>query len=200
VVVGTAILIGLSALPVLSGSALATVAAGNGAKTGTCKQLTKNKVQPLLATPITKVKVMGKGGATGQTCVFSGSGNTGDGEDIDVEVILGSEAKTGFKEEVNSMHPKVAVPGVGTQADRSGGDYQIDPIQGNEYCSVSVGSDESVPGVSALETNGTSDIPEKANAIVASALGTLCNRIYGKGHTTPSLGGLSSLATSTPSS
>ena len=129
---------------------------------------------------------------TGQQCVYSGTGS-GDGEDIDVLVFNGSQTKQEFQQEVKSWGHKVAVKGVGDKAYRAKGDFQIDSIKGSEFCSVSVGSDDSVPGVAALETNGTSDIPESANAIIASALGTICNRLYGKGNTKPSLQGLSAL-------
>ena len=69
---------------------------------------------------------------------------------IDVLVIKGSEAKPGFQEDVKGLSPKVAVAGVGDKAYRVKGDYQIESIMGNEYCSVSVGSEDSVKGVDAL--------------------------------------------------
>jgi hypothetical protein len=53
----------------------------------------------------------------------------------------------------------------------------------------SVGDENTVPGVAALEANG-SDIPESANQIVARALDSLCNRLFKKGNTTPSPSGL----------
>ena len=46
----------LSWIPALSVGATATVVASQSSK-ATCKQLTKAQIQPLLATPITKVKV-----------------------------------------------------------------------------------------------------------------------------------------------
>ena len=178
----------LSWIPALGLRASAAVVASGGSK-ATCKQLPKSQIQALLSVPIAKVKVT-SALATGQQCVYSGSDG---GDDIDVLVIGGSEAKPGFQEDVKDMSPKVAVKGVGDKAYREKGDFQIDSIKGSEFCSVSVGSDDSVPGVAALETNGTSDIPESANAIIASALGTICNRLYGKGNTKPSLQGLSAL-------
>ncbi len=178
----------LSWIPALGLRASAAVVASGSSK-ATCKQLPKSQIQALLSVPIAKVKVT-SALATGQQCVYSGSDG---GDDIDVLVIGGSEAKPGFQEDVKGMSPKVAVKGVGDKAYREKGDFQIDSIKGSEFCSVSVGSDDSVPGVAALETNGTSDIPESANAIIASVLGTICNRLYGKGNTKPSLQGLSAL-------
>jgi hypothetical protein len=191
VAVALPVVVTLSWIPAFGGRATAAVVASQSSK-ATCKQLTNAQIQPLLATPITKVKVTAAL-STGQQCVYSGSGDEGSGEDIDVLVIKGTAATQGFKEEVKGLGSKVAVPGVGDKAYRAKGDYQIDSIKGSEFCSVSVGDEESVPGVNALLVNGTSDIPESANAIVASALGTICNRIYGKGNTKPALSGLSSV-------
>jgi hypothetical protein len=171
-------------VPVLSGGGPAS-ASGKSSGVVTCKQLTKGQVQPLIGTPITKVKVT-KAEQTGQQCVYSGSSG---GEAIDVLVLKG-ETKAAFKEDTRGLDHKVAVSGVGEKAYRAEGDYQIEALSGSEYCSVSVGEEDTVPGVAALEVNGSSDIPESANATVARALGTLCYRLYKKGSTTPSLAGL----------
>jgi hypothetical protein len=180
----------LSWIPAFGSRANATVVANQSSK-ATCKQLTKAQIQPLLSRPITKIKVT-DALQTGQQCVYTGSDSDGSG-DIDVLVIKGSAAKQGFQEDVRGLDSKVAVTGVGDKAYRAKGDFQISSIKGTEYCSVSVGSEDDVPGVQALLVNGSSDLPESANAIIASALGTICNRVYGKGNTKPSLSGLSSL-------
>ena len=182
------IVVMLSWVPAFGGRASATVMASQSSK-ATCKQLPRSQIQPLLAVPITKLKVT-SGTASGQNCVYLGSG----GAAIDVLVIKGSFAKQGFQEDVKGMSSKVPVSGVGDKAYREKGDFQIDSIKGSEYCSVSVGSEDDIPGVSALLVNGSSDIPESDNAIIASALGTICNRFYGKGNTKPSLKGLTSLS------
>jgi hypothetical protein len=161
-------------------------ASGHGTGAATCKQLTKAQIQPLMSTPITKIMIT-KALQTGQQCVYSGASG---GAAIDVLVLKGAPAKQGFQEDLRSLDHKVAVPGVGARAYRAKGDYQIDSLSGTESCSVSVGEEDTVPGVAALEANGSADIAESANAIVARALGTICNRIYKKGSTTPSLAGL----------
>ncbi len=126
--------VALSWIPAFSAHAGGTVLAKQNAK-ATCKQLTKSQIQPLLATPVTKVKVT-PALATGQQCVYSGSGSDGSGDAIDVLVIKGSPAKQGFQEDMRSLSPKVAVPGVGDKAYREKGDFQIDSIKGSEYCSI----------------------------------------------------------------
>jgi hypothetical protein len=174
----------IASVPVLSGNGSAS-ASGKSSGAATCKQLTKGQVEPLITTPITKVKVT-KAEQTGQQCVYSGASG---GQAIDV-LILKGETKAQFKVDTRDLDHKVAVPGVGDKAYRAEGDYQIEALGGGEYCSVSVGEEDTVPGVAALEVNGSADIPESDNQIVARALGTLCNRLFKKGSTTPSLAGL----------
>ena len=161
----------------------------------TCNQLTKAEVQPLLVDPITTVKVTAAGiDGEGQQCVF---GTASDGA-VDVLVLRGDEATSGYAQEVQGMTTPVSVPGIGDKAARDTGDDQPDAIKGDVFCSVSLGTDQGVPGVAALEqaAGGTSNIGEQANGIVAAALGTLCNRIYGSGNTTPDLSGLGSASAS----
>ena len=161
----------------------------------TCNQLTKAEVQPLLVDPITTVKVTAAGiDGEGQQCVF---GTASDGA-VDVLVLSGDLATTGYAQEVQGMTKPVSIPGVGDKAARDTGDDQPHAIKGDVYCSVGLGADGAVPGVAALQqaAGGTSNIGEAANGIIAAALGTLCNRIYGSGNTTPDLSGLSSAAAS----
>ena len=163
----------------------------------TCNQITKADVQPLLVDPITTITVTAAGiGGEGQQCVF---GTASDGA-VDVLVLSGDLATTGYAQEVQGMTKPVSIPGVGDKAARDTGDDQPDAIKGDVYCSVGLGADEGVPGVAALQqaAGGTSDIGERANAIIAAALGTLCNRIYGSGNTTPDLSGLTVQAPGSP--
>ena len=163
----------------------------------TCNQLTKADVQPLLVDPITTITVTAAGiGGEGQQCVF---GTASDGA-VDVLVLSGDLATTGYAQEVQGMTKPVSVPGVGDKAARDTGDDQPDAIKGDVYCSVGLGADEGVPGVAALQqaAGGTSNIGDPAEAIIAAALGTLCNRIYGSGNTTPDLSGLGAPAPGSP--
>ena len=166
-----------------------------GGTSVTCNQLTKADVQPLLVDPITTVAVTAAGiDGEGQQCVF---GTASDGA-VDVLVLRGDEATSGYAQEIQGMTKPVSVPGIGDKAARDTGDDQPDAIKGDVFCSVSLGTDQGVPGVAALEqaAGGTSNIGEQANGIVAAALGTLCDRIYGSGNTTPDLSGLGSASAS----
>jgi hypothetical protein len=179
---------------VVGGAAQATADVPTAKKPSiTCKQLTKPELQPLVSGTISSVKVTAALDS-GQQCVFS----TSDAEAaIDVLVDKGGLAATAFKANVKAFTHKVAVPGVSGKAYRDTGDFTIEALNGDRYCSVSTGSADTIPGVGAIEAanGGTSDIGESNNAVIASALGTICNRIYGSGNTKPSLVGLSAPTT-----
>ena len=153
-----------------------------------CSPLTKAQVQPLMANTITDVKVTAAGtDAEGQQCVFSAPDGTGA---IDVLVLAGADAQQAYAGAIKAeTHGPVAVPGVGDRASRDTGDGEIDSIKGDLYCAVSLGSSGDMPGIGKLEqaAGGATHIAESAYAAMAAALGTLCNRIYGSGNTTPDL-------------
>ena len=64
-------------------------------------------------------------------------------------------------------------------------------LKGKTYCSVSP-QDGAIPGEAQLEeaSGDTAGIGNKAYAEIAAAIGTVCNRIFGSGNTTPDLTGL----------
>jgi hypothetical protein len=153
----------------------------------TCKQLTKAEIQPLLSAPIATVKIT-RSGIAGQACVFSSADSEAD---IDIVVDKGSFAKQGYAAEVKGYSAKVPVQGVaGAHAYRDTGDSTIVALKGDEYSSVSGGP---VPGVAAIEegNGGSSNLPEHDHDVIATAFGTICNRIYGSCTTKPPLDGLS---------
>jgi hypothetical protein len=67
----------------------------------------------------------------------------------------------------------------------------LSALKGQTYCSISPG-DGDIPGEGQLEeaAGDTADIGNKAYAEIADAIGTVCNRIFGSGNTTPDLTGL----------
>jgi hypothetical protein len=169
----------------------------HASKTG-CSQLTKTQVQPLIVNPITKVAVKAvtseqyTGGTQriGQECVFAAGSS--DSEALTVTVISGPVAGRAYAADVQGLSGAVAVPGVGTKAVRAPVDAKgAAALKGTTYCSVSP-QDGNVPGEAQLEeaAGATADIGNKAYAEIAAAVGTVCNRIFGSGKTTPDLAGL----------
>jgi hypothetical protein len=88
------------------------------------------------------------------------------------------------------------VPGIGQKSVRDAGDgtSAITAEANGLTCTASTSSEGQIPGVAALEqaAGDTSDIGDATFALISAALGTLCNRIFGSGNTTPQLSGLTS--------
>ena len=175
----------------------------HASKTG-CSQLTAAQVQPLIINPITKVTVKAvtaeqyTGGTQriGQECVFAAGSS--DSEALTVTVINGPVAARAYAADVQGLDGAVAVHGVGTKAVRAPVDANgaaatttLSALKGTTYCAVSP-QDGDVPGEAQLEeaAGATADIGNKAYAEIAAAVGTVCNRIFGSGKTTPDLTGL----------
>jgi hypothetical protein len=156
------------------GSSTALAASGGagsgGGGNGTCKQLTFAEVQPLITETV-----------IGDTTMA-----------ITVQVIGGSLGPTAYAQEVGGEVKPVAVSGVGDKASRDTESGEVNALKGDLYCSVSYSSSDDVPGVGPLEeAHGyTNNIGENYYDKIAQAMGTLCNRIYGSGNTTPDLSSL----------
>ncbi len=190
-----------SAPPPAAGGSGPSATGGTGNATATCNLLTKADVQPLLVDPITTVTVTAAGtDSDGQQCVFGTANSSGA---IDVLVLGGSDAVPAYAADVQGLASPVDVPGIGDKAvrDKNHGTDSITSMKGGLYCAVSTGGADGMPGVAALEKAAgyTSNIGDPAYAAIATALGTLCNRIYGSGNTTPDLSSLQAPAAASPS-
>jgi hypothetical protein len=138
---------------------------------------------------------------TGQQCQFNAKGSDSTGA-ITVQVLRGAGGTQAYNHAVSSDGKPVAVPGVGDKANRDTESGAVDALKGDLYCSVSYASSDQIPGVGPLEEahGGTSNIGENYYDTIAQAMGTLCNRIYGSGNTTPDLSSLIAAdASATPS-
>ncbi len=166
-----------------------------------CKQLTQADVQPLMAGTIDSVTATAAGDDnTGQQCDFAGG--DGDVSVIDVLVLSGSAATSEYSDTADGA---ISVPGIGDKAVRVDGDVSVTALHGDTYCSVSVGDASDLPGIEDFQTAnaGSPDIPDPVAAAASAALGTLCNRIFGSGNTTPDMAALAAAlataATAAPS-
>ncbi|HLY14587.1 MAG TPA: hypothetical protein VKR24_09565 [Candidatus Limnocylindrales bacterium] len=181
---------GASSVAGASSGPAASVAPTGGA-TATCKQLQFADVQPLLDAPITNVEVTAAGlSGGGQECRFEAADPS---VNVDVTVVGGDDGTTQYNSDISEFDHPAPLPGVGDKAmwdsnDESAG---FAAIKGNEYCSVGVEA-EDVPGVGALmdAADNTNQIGDANYLIIATALATVCNRIYGSGNTTVDLSGL----------
>jgi hypothetical protein len=199
-------------------------AAGAGtAATPTCSQLTKAQIQPLLVhsvtkmtvTPVPGIKYLISAKQVGQICDFADKETS---NALTVVVIAGPAAARAYKSELHGLAPGSAfgsinnsklapVPvvsggkAVRERADSRGavGSAEVTSIKGSTYCAV-IPQDGETPGEAKLEhaAGYTADIGDKAYSYIATAIGTVCNRIYGSGSTNPAAA-LAALAKIKPS-
>ncbi len=174
-------------------------AAPTGGATATCKQLTFDQLQPLLKDPITQVEVKAFGlSGSGQECRFEAADK---GVNVDVLVAGGSDGTAQYNSDVSEFASPAPLAGVGDKAmwDSNNKSALFAALKGDVYCSTSVDG-ENVPGVGALmdAANNTLRIGDKNWQIIANALATVCNRIYGSGNTTVDLSGLSAPPSTAP--
>jgi hypothetical protein len=181
----------LDSAPDSSAAQAAPEASGHPAVT--CQQITFQQIQPFSGATITKddVQFLSEGDDSGQNCTFSGDGDAA----IDIEVIKGPGAAAAYAQEVgNETDGAIDVPSVGDKASRDKGGAGINALKGDIFCSTGV--DNGYPPIATLElaANGTTNIGEPLYQDAAIAVGTLCNRIFGSGNTTPDLSALVSAA------
>ena len=160
---------------------------GPGAKV-TCDQLMNGDVQGLMTNMVTGRDVMPVGtDAAGQQCIFHDEGSE---QAVDIIVVPASDPVIGYDVGKRTSPNPVALPGIGDDAFRATGD--LDPVaeHGGVMCTVSIAAAVQVPGVSALVVNGSLNLTEGQDTIIAEALGTVCNRIFRSGNTKPDLSGL----------
>jgi hypothetical protein len=189
------IAVGVAAVLAPAAVAQSAVAAGS---VPTCGQLTKAQLQPLLVHKITKITVKPVSGEmwfaghkkVGETCTVADT-ETSDALAI---TVLGSAASArAYQGDAVSEKPTVPVPGVGDKAIREKADAKgavgtavVSAIKGGTYCQVDPQEGET-PGEAKLEeaAGDTSDIGDNAYADMAAADGTVCNRIFHSGNTSP---------------
>lgn len=156
----------------------------------TCDMLTPADVQFLMTDPAIgpTVSPISEDGS-GQRCDFNNA-------DVDqtVEVIVGpsSDPIFGYAAQKNSTAGAVPVSGVGNQAFRKPDDYDPTADGDGVTCSVSASIDD-VPAAASLIVGGHSiTLTSVQQDTVATAIGTVCNRVFGSGNTTPDLNSLHS--------
>jgi hypothetical protein len=183
--------------PTPSASHAALSAPGSAAGTGasgvsSCEKLTFADVQPLITdTVVDRKSTAITADGRGAQCEFDAKGTDSTGA-ITVQVLSGSLGTATFAQAVAGESKPVAVPGVGDKASRDTEDGAVNALKGDLFCSVSYSSSDEIPGVGPLEEahGATNNIGENFYDAIAQAMGTLCNRIYGSGNTTPDLSSL----------
>jgi hypothetical protein len=160
---------------------------GSAAAKATCTQLTAADVQGLMTDPVVgqpQVTPVGEN-SDGQQCIFDDADSE---QDVDVIVVPTSDEAAGYAAAKQQTTNPANLSGVGDQAFRDGESPTAEG--GGLTCSVSLGTDTQLPGVDKLVVNGTLNLTDAQNAVVAAALGTVCDHIFGSGNMTPDLSAL----------
>jgi hypothetical protein len=175
-----------------SSSSSSSSSGSAGAGAATCQQITLAQVQPLIVQTVVNVTATAiTADGQGQQCEFDAKNSDSTGS-VTVQVLAGTHGTTAYAQAVAGEANPVAVSGVGDKASRDTEDGRVNALKGDTFCSVSYSSSDDIPGVGPLEEahGATNNIGENYYNTIAQAMGTLCNRIYGSGNTTPDLSSL----------
>ena len=118
----------------------------------------------------------------GQLCDFN---NADVDQTVEVLVFPSSDPTFGYAAQKSEKGGAVSLPGIGEEAFREADDYDPTATGGGVTCTVSASIDD-VPAAAALIVGGHSiTLTPTQETAVAVALGTVCNRIFRSGNTTP---------------
>ncbi len=163
-------------------AASADSAANGGSATAPdpCAVLTTADVQPMFMVKIaTQLPSM-----VPNTCEWAGSdGNGGVPTSLDVMVLGGDDAKTRWQL-ASTGGTEVMFDGVGDQAEHVAGYPDLMAIKGDLVCGLTTFGWSHLVGKADHPQGPLSDADATA---IAQDYGTLCNRIFGSGNTTPTL-------------
>jgi hypothetical protein len=188
------------------GTAATGSGGGGGNGKATCTQVTKADAQQLLLAKITgeKTTTMSDGlvsNGKAQQCVFATQESS---QALTITVVGGKDANNYYADSSQGITP-TAVPGVGAKAvrDKGEGSTLVTAEDNGVTCAVDTSGADQLPGVGTLEeaAGSTNDIGDIHWAQVASALGTMCNVVFGSGNTKPDFSKLlaAAAAAGTPS-
>ncbi len=178
-----------------SGAAASTASHDAGSPINPCTTLTIADVQPLLTPKLGSTKAGTQPLLKPNdlhTCTFLSA----DGDDLlTVSTYVSDSAPSMFDQFRQSEDSPTDVPGVGAKAYRGDENAQVTALSGDVMCIVDVARCRRHAGADRLydENGHHTDIGAPAFDVIAKADGTLCNRIFGSGDTTPDLSGLTGL-------
>ena len=183
---------GASAEPVAASTDAIGATAATGESNGTggadgqidpCIVLTKADVQPFFSIPL--VTQLPQTFAAGKTCEWDGNdGAGGVATALDVNVQTGQDATDSWSMATGPGSGVELFSGVGSQAEHFPGSPDFVSIKGTTLCGITTTGFGHLAGKSAYQPGS---IPDAAATQIAQDYGTLCNRIFGSGNTTPTL-------------
>ena len=185
--VGALIGAGLFCIALVPLNSVAADSAGRGYAYDPCVKLTAALVQPFFTAPITLRQKDEPKSDSSAECFF----DTADGEsEFQVYTATRELADMFYKGNLKQDGvPSVPVSGVGDQAVREPHDIWVYARKGAVFCMVH-GDLHTRSQVRGLQKFADKPVPDDIANRYAQQLGTLCNRLFGSGATSPSFAGL----------
>ena len=163
-----------------SPGATLTAAGASSGPLDPCALLTKADVQPFFSVPV----VTELPGPVPGTCEWAANdGPGGVSTSLDVVVITGQDALDAWTV-ASGPGPKTMFGDVGDQAEHYPNDPDFVSNKGDVTCNITTVGSAHLAGKMDYPVAA---IPDAAATQIAQAYGTLCNKIYGSGPTTPTL-------------
>lgn len=148
-----------------------------------CVKLTKADVQPFFSVPV--VTALPGPKAVGDTCEWGGNdGGGGAATSLDINVRTGQDAIDGWSTATGVPGTVTMFSGVGDQAEHFPGDPDFVSIKGDILCGLTTSGYLHLAGKMNYQPGS---MPDPAATQIAQQYGTLCNKIFGSGDTTPTM-------------
>ena len=151
-----------------------------------CQKLTKADVQPFFTVPVVNELPEPYNTATTKACSFSAAGVIG--TTLSIKVVGGDDAQT-MQTLQKADTQEVTFSGVGVTATHPHGSTEMTAQEGTDanpmYCGISTTGWKELAGKKDLAD--VTNIPDATATTIAQQYGTLCNKLFGTGHTTPTM-------------
>jgi hypothetical protein len=148
-----------------------------------CQKLTKADVQPFFSVPV--VTELPGPKEVGDTCEFQANDAPGGvSTALDINVRTGQDATEWWSTAGGATSGATMFSGVGDQAEHFPGSTDFVSISGQVACGLTTTGYEHLAGKASYQPGS---MPNDAATQIAQAYGTLCNKIYGRGSTTPTI-------------
>ena len=151
-----------------------------------CQKLTKADVQPFFTVPVVTELPEVYDTATTKGCSFSVAGAIA--TTLSIKVVVGDDAQTMQLLQTGDTQ-EVTFSGVGVTAQHPKGSTEFSAQEGTAadpvYCAVSTTGWKQLAGKKDLAD--VTAIPDATATTIAQQYGTLCNKLFGSGHATPTM-------------
>jgi hypothetical protein len=166
-----------------SGSGGTPAASGaSGAPIDPCTKLTKADVQPFFTVPIATALPSVLNTALTKGCTWSAADGSAE-TSVALLVRTGDDASTEWMEATTGNPVKFS--GVGDQAEHIPGISDFVSIKAGVVCSITTLGRTHLAPLAGLTLDSQDLLSDADATTVAQQFGTLCNKIYGSGNTTP---------------